>query len=312
MSKYLFSAALALAAVLGADEIVLAPKPTHMAKYIAPHKPIYRIADLRAKHAGHAEWRQVIIDDDQLHTEYISSAPGSAVSKRFHPDNRAWWVVMDGQIEFAIEGQQPFIAGKGAIVQVPKQTIFSLKTVGDKPALRYECNIAKSETLYPKDSSPTNIPSFEFTTVRLARQPGPYGAANKPIVTFDELAKTGERARTDKSIPGYRGGLYLASPLTDDRANSGFIYGYEKDLTPLKKGDRGHYHTTGAESWIILRGQIKYTIEGQEPFVAEVGDVVYVPPFLYHSPRFHGEGPACRLSMNGYPGIAHLWDVPRD
>jgi hypothetical protein len=32
MTKYLFSAALGLAAVLAADEIVLAPKPTHLAK----------------------------------------------------------------------------------------------------------------------------------------------------------------------------------------------------------------------------------------------------------------------------------------
>src|SRR5579859_7492170 len=104
MTRYVF-AAVFLMSVAAADEIVLAPKPVHTARYTGVHKPIYRIADLKAKHAGHADWRQLIIDDDQLHAEYISSAPGSVVSKRFHPDTRAWWVVMDGQIEFEIEGQ---------------------------------------------------------------------------------------------------------------------------------------------------------------------------------------------------------------
>jgi quercetin dioxygenase-like cupin family protein len=245
----------------------------------------------------------LIVDDELLHAEYISSAPGAVVSKRFHPDTRAWWVVMDGEIQFEIEGQEAFIARRGSIVQAPKQTIFSFKTIGDKPSLRYEVNIAKAATLYPKSESPIRIPGFEFTTIKLTRQPAPYANGNKPHVTFDELA---QNPAIDQR------GLYVRTVINDDRANSGFIYGYEKGLPPLARDDRGHYHTSGAESWIILAGQIRYAIEGQAPFIAEVGDVVYVPPFVYHSPRFYGDAPACRLAMNGYVSIAHLWDVPRD
>ena len=60
-----------------------------------------------------------------------------------------------------------------------------------------------------------------------------------------------------------------------------------------------------------MAGQIQYDIETQKRFVADVGDVVYVPPYTYHAPRFHGDAPSCRLAMNGYVGIAHLWDVGR-
>ena len=56
---------------LSADDQYLAPKSVHPGKYLAPHKPIYRIKELQARHAGHADWRQTIIDDDQLHAEYI-------------------------------------------------------------------------------------------------------------------------------------------------------------------------------------------------------------------------------------------------
>ena len=127
----------------------------------------------------------------------------------------------------------------------------------------------------------------------------PYGEANKPIVTFDELAQN----------PVYTSGLYVKPVVTDDRAHSTFIYGLEKNLPPPNPANRGHYHPSSSEFWVIMAGQIQYAIENQDTFVAEVGDVVYVPTFTYHAPRFHGAAPACRLAMNGYPGIAHLWDT---
>jgi hypothetical protein len=43
-------------------------------------------------------------------------AAGTKVSPRFHPDTRAWWIVMDGQIRFEIEGQDSFVATKGSMV----------------------------------------------------------------------------------------------------------------------------------------------------------------------------------------------------
>ena len=33
-----------------------APKPAEVPKYQPPHKPLTRIADLKKKHAGHADW----------------------------------------------------------------------------------------------------------------------------------------------------------------------------------------------------------------------------------------------------------------
>jgi mannose-6-phosphate isomerase-like protein (cupin superfamily) len=299
----LLSAALLLVSALAAQNLYLAPKSNELTRYTGPHKPIHRLAELRARHTGQADWREPIVDDTYLHAEYISSAPGVVVSRRFHPDTRAWWVVLDGQIQFEIEGQETFVASRGAIVQVPKSTLFSLKTVGDRPSLRYEVNIAGAATLYPKDGKPDPLPGFGFTTIKLTvRKPAPYNNGNKPVVTFDQLA-----AASDLNKP-----ISVTAVVNDDRAASNFIYGLEKNLPPQAKSGRGHYHTGGAESWIILAGQIHYAIEGQEPFVAGVGDVVYVPPFTYHAPRFYGDAPACRLAMNGFVDITHLWDAVTD
>lgn len=277
------------------EEPSWAPKPVRPGNWLPPNKAHTRLADLRARHQGESDWREVIVSDDHLHGEYISSPPGTKVPRRFHPDTREWWIVMDGEIRFEIEGQEPFVATRGSMVQVPMQTIYSMETVGERPSLRFEVNIARAKTLFPRDVEPPKTPGIDWILVTLNRKPGPYDRGNQPHINLHELAKT----------PGYRGGRFVH----DDRAVANIIYGYEKDLPPLNPKDRGHYHPECAEFWLIMAGQIRYPIEGLGVVIAEEGDVVYVPIFTFHGPRFHGAGPSCRLAMNGYPNIAHLREV---
>src|SRR5579872_104711 len=293
---------IAISALLGiacAQDVVLAPKPLKLPKYLPPHKPVTRFPDVKAKHTGQANWNEIVVDDDQLHAEWISSAPGTKVSRRFHPDTRTWWTIMDGQIRYEIEGQQPFVASKGWIVQVPMQTMFSLETVGSKLSLRFEVNIAGARTLYAPGSQPPELPGFNWIQVRMHRTPGIYEHNNKPHVTFEELAENVEK----------RHAPVTQRVVQDDRGAANFIYGYEKNLPPLDPKDRGHYHPQSSEFWLILKGQIRYPIEGQGVIIANEGDVVYVPKFTFHAPRFYGPGPSCRFAMNGYPNIAHLFEV---
>lgn len=265
------------------------------AKYPPGHKPHTKLADLKAKYKGQANWREVIVNDDHLRSEYIQDAPGTKVSRRYHPDTREWWVVMDGQIRFDIEGQDSLVAKKGSMVQVPAQTTYSMETIGDQPSLRFETNIAKAKTLYPQDVKPPELPGATWIPVVFNRKPFPYGHDNKPHINLYELEKD----------PAYKGSRFVH----DDRAVSNIIYGYAKNLPPLNEKDRGHYHPECAEFWLVMQGQIRYPIEKVGVVIASEGDVVYVPPFTFHAPRFWGDGPSTRLAMNGYPNIAHLRDV---
>jgi mannose-6-phosphate isomerase-like protein (cupin superfamily) len=275
--------------------VVWAPKPVKLAAYRPPHKPVTRIADLKAKHQGSASWREVVVDDELLHGEYISSPPGTKVGRRMHPDTREWWAILEGQIRFEIEGLEPFVATRGSMVQVPMQTIYSMETIGDTPSLRFETNIAKAKTIYPVDVEPPELPGFEFMKVAMARTPSVYDRGNRPHVNLYEAAKE----------PKYHGAPFVV----DDRAAANIIYGYAKDMPPLDEKARGHYHPESAEFWVIMTGHIRYPIEGQGVVIAGEGDVVYVPPFTFHNPRYWGDGPSCRLAMNGYPKIAHLFEI---
>lgn len=274
------------------EEPSWAPKPVVLPKYVPPHKPHTKLADVKARHKGQSDWREVVVDDDHMHSEYVSSAPGAKVGRRFHPDTRAWWVVLEGQVKFEIEGQESFVATRGSMVQVPMQTIYSMETIGNQPSLRFETGIARAKTLYPQDVQPPKMPGFEFIPVRLRRKPGPYDNGNQPHINLWDLSKT----------PDYRGGRFVH----DDRAVANIIYGYEKNLPAFNPKNKGHYHPECAEFWLIMAGQIRYPIEGHGTVIAAEGDMVYVPMYTFHAPRFHGEGPSCRLAMNGYPNIAHL------
>jgi mannose-6-phosphate isomerase-like protein (cupin superfamily) len=277
------------------EEVSWAPKPIQPILWIPPNKPLTRLSDLSAKHKGEENWREVVVDDEHLHAEYVYASPGTRVSRRFHPDTREWWVVMQGRIRFEIEGQEAFVATKGSMVQVPMQTIYSMEMVGGQPALRFEVNIAKAKTLYPKEVKPPEVAGMQWIPAKLNRRPAPYDRGNQPHINLYELYKT--------PINDFR------RFVNDDRAAANIIYGYEKNLPPLDPNYRGHYHPECAEFWLVMAGQIRYPIENLGVIIAEEGDVVYVPPFTFHAPRFYGTGPCCRLAMNGYPNIAHIRDA---
>ena len=275
-----------------AEEPSWAPKP-NPSNYIPPNKPHTTLSHIQAVHKGQGNWREPIVRDDLLRADYVYAAPGSKVSKRFHPDTREWWVVMAGKIRFEIEGQDSFVATKGSMVQVPYQTIYSMETLGDEPSLRFEVNIASALTLYPGGAKPPQISGINFIPVTLHRKPAPFEHDNKAHINLYELAKAN---------PKYSGGRFVH----DDRGVANIIYGYEKNLPSYNPKNRGHYHPESCEFWLIMAGQIQYPVEGQPMIIASEGDVVYVPKYTFHAPRFYGQGPSCRLAMNGYPNIAHL------
>ena len=125
---------------------VWTPLPVKPNPFVPPHRPWTKLSDVLAKHKGQQNWAELIVDDNLFHGEYISMAPGARTPRRFHQDNRAFWIVQDGQIRFTIEGQAPFVATKGFLVQVPKRLVYSMETVGDRPSLRFEVLMANSMT----------------------------------------------------------------------------------------------------------------------------------------------------------------------
>ena len=268
------------------ETLAWAPKPVKANSWVAPNKPHWKLPDLLAAHKGEASWKQTVVSDKLLQADYIQMAPGTKTPRQFRADNRVWWIVQDGEVRFTIQGQEPFVASKGFLVQVPYRNVFSLEVVGDKPALFLEVNAADSKTLYPIDETPVPVSGMEFVKVRITGKDN-YDERNKPFLDFNALVASKGRA-----------GAFVV----DDRAFANIIRGMPQADNPK---DKGHFHEVSAEFWFVLEGQIEYKIEGLTTFLANQGDIVYVPKQTWHRAHHAGTGFSTRVAMNGYPDLLH-------
>ena len=278
--------------------LVWAPLPVQPNEWMAPNKPLTKLSDLRAKHSGESNWTETVVNDLLFHGDYISMAPGVKTPRRLHPDNRTWWIVQDGQIRFTIEGQEPFVASKGFLVQAPHRNVYSMETVGDRPSLRFEVTIANSKTMYPIDESPTPIPGVKFVKARVANVKGTYDKANVPFIDYNETIAGHPRQKQNQN-----------QFIGDSHGIANIIRGNPKTQTPARDEDKGHLHLTGPEFWFILEGQMEFKIGSFPIFVADQGDIAYAPAQTWHRVRFAGTQMSTRLAVVGYPN-SHVFQPP--
>jgi mannose-6-phosphate isomerase-like protein (cupin superfamily) len=276
------------------NQLVWSPKATKPGGWTAPHKAHTKLSEILAKHKGQADWIEPIVNDDTLHADYISMAPGKKTPKRMNADTVEWWVIQDGQIRFVIDGQEPFVASKGYLVQVPYRNLYTMETVGDRPSLRFEVNVARARKMYAMDETPVPIPGNEYVAARVAGK-GTYPPGKKPYVDFNEVAAGRDSTRQFVVEPGAFANIILG-----------------RGIPPPPLTAKGHFHQESAEFWFIMLGKIRYNIEGLPVFEADQGDVVYVPKQRWHLASFGGDGPSCRLAMNAFSDLAHSFDVSED
>ncbi len=145
------------------------------------------------------------------------------------------------------------------------------------PSLRFIVNVAKAKTLYPHDVEPPAAPpGTEWVPVTINRIRGQYEQFNQPHLNIHDAAAKDEQIQRRPLRPGRQIGNAGASTVS------------EKNLPPLDPNEKGHFHPESAEFWLVFAGQIRYAFEGQEPFVASEGDVVYVPANTWHATRYVG------------------------
>jgi mannose-6-phosphate isomerase-like protein (cupin superfamily) len=269
------------------ETLVWAPVPATPNAWVAPNKPHTKLPDLLAAHKGQTSWRQAVVRDNLLQADYVQMATGSKSLRQFQPDNPIWWIVQDGEVRFTIEGQEPFVATKGFLVQVPYRNVYQLESVGGAPALFLEVKVADSPTMYPADETPVPQPGTEFVKVRISGKAN-YTDTVRPFLDFNTLVSAGRS--------GSR------AFVSDPRAFANIIRGMPQADNPK---DKGHFHAVSAEFWFILEGTIEYKIANLPIFNATQGDVVYVPKQTWHRAHHAGTGFSTRLAMNGYPQLLH-------
>lgn len=121
------------------------PKPVPLTPWKSPNKPIWRLNEILADHKGRPDWVQPIVRDKDYAADYISMGPGSKTKPQFWADDRIFWYVASGHIRYHIQGQEPFVASKGWLVQVPYRNIYWMEQWEMNPV----CAWKSSATIAP-------------------------------------------------------------------------------------------------------------------------------------------------------------------
>lgn len=262
-----------------------APKPEKPAPYLAPNRPIWRLSELLAKHKGQKDWTETLVKTRDFIGQYISMGPGEKTKTVFYADDRVFWIVQSGKIRFHIEGQQPFVASKGFLVEVPFRISYSMETVGNEPSLRFEVRPPNQAPIYPLSETPTPIPGVKYIKATYTGK-GSYDANNKVYVDFYK-----DVMRDHKS-----GRLILDDHL-------GVSAGLAKSVPTPPPSNFGHFHESFDEWWFILDGQVNFLIEGLPLFKAEQGDIVFAPTGRWHRPTPTGTGNGTRIAVIARTGL---------
>lgn len=297
-----FAALLAAPALAQAPKVYLswAPKGAPV-PYAGPSRPITRLADVLAKHAGQKSWTQDVIETERYSAKWIQMAPGEKTRTQFYGDDRTVWMVWGGQIRFTIRGQTPFVAGKGFLVQVPLRVPYSLETVGDAPSLRFEVTRGGALPSYPLDSGERPAPMAGQHYVKVA-----YPAS---------LPGGGMGAYTDKNSlkVDFLKDYVEADPMVKNGRTHFFVADADNQVAILRgQGDpmppdsnKGHFHIGEDEFWFIPEGKIAFQIEGVGLVVATPGDVVLTTPQRWHRASFAPGQVDTRIAFNRSPTMLH-------
>jgi mannose-6-phosphate isomerase-like protein (cupin superfamily) len=274
------------------------PKPNPITPWRAPNKPIWRLNEILAAHKGQASWNQPIVHDQDYDANYISMSPGQKTKPQFWADDRIFWYVASGQIRFHIQGQEPFVATTGWMVQVPYRNVYWMETVGNTPSVRLEVIRSNRSPLYPATQgdpgpAPTAIGKV-YVLATYRTPPDQYDQINKPYLDF-----WGDFVKRPPT-PGDH-------PFVADTTNfMNVIRGHGVPTPP--DSNKGHFHIDYNEFWVIAEGTVDYKMEGMPVFTAKVGDVVYAPQGRWHRASWSGKAMSTRIAINPRPYGMHNFD----
>ena len=276
------------------------PKPDKMVPY-GKNKPVTRLKEVLAKHKGQARWSEQVMLTDRYDNKWIQAQPGDKSPTMYWGDDRVFWVVWGGQIRFTIEGQKPFVATKGFLVQVPQRVRYSMETIGSEPSLRFEVTHTGILPVYAGDQpKPDDKAGSHYMKVSTPTQPDKYTGDNRPYRDFFKEVVAADPVANPKDH------LVMA-----DEANMANIIRGKGVPTP-PSSNRGHFHIGHDEFWFILEGKCDYLIEEKGLFKADTGDVVFVPPGRWHRASWAEGQTDTRLSFNVNPLMFHNFGEDAD
>ena len=258
------------------------PESIELPPYVNPHKPWTKLSEVLADKDPSVSWRHQVVNDSSLKAAWVGLKPGDATRTRRVADHQTAIIVWEGAVQVVIPGQTTFTATKGQIIRVPLRNNFTLTNVGPTPSLHFEIFNATRVVLYPAAAA-NDLP------------PPPRGTV---WYQTRENFGSGSQAYSQQGQPVSRN--FITTPGSFLMVNDPqLIVQAIRGMPPPT--DSAHFHLHGGEFWFVMEGQIVSSIQGLNPFVADAGDIVYVPKGRSHQWSHAGAGFSTAVQISGFP-----------
>ena len=122
--------------------------------WLPPNLPMVYFEDIKAAR-GDAPWRHRLLANEHISGELIYELPASAPTGHWHAHVDEWWVVLEGETEWLIEGIGAIRARRHEFVFVEAGRLHQIHAIGDWPSLRLPIATPHLPHLAPEESGPT-------------------------------------------------------------------------------------------------------------------------------------------------------------
>lgn len=108
---------------------------------------LVNIEDIKRR-MGAAPWLYLLILSGDDQTGLLCQPPGEGAQRHCHTTHDEWWVVLDGEFEWRLDGGEVIKAGKNDCVYLPRGTVHSIVCTSAEPGLRLACGARDMEHIY--------------------------------------------------------------------------------------------------------------------------------------------------------------------
>ena len=112
------------------------------------NKEVVNVNAIRDSNDPNTSWSHRVVNTENNSATLIHQQPGEGNRTHYHPDWNEWWLIIDGEWQWEIDGIVKKIK-KDDVVFIPKGVPHRIQAVGDKPAIRLAVSREDVAHVYP-------------------------------------------------------------------------------------------------------------------------------------------------------------------
>ena len=230
---------------------------------------IARHSEIMGRHGEGEPWAEQLLEDGRNRAVWISGPPGTPPDPHIHPDFNEWWIALDGRTQWQIGQYEPVVSNWGDIIMAPAGFAHDIRPKEGVQAIRFGVTHPNS------NHDIKGVPPCRLIPVD-------DGQAN-PNLIHTKLKTLVDRNGTSTD--------WTEIVVSDNRNYAVYTHG-------LPGFSVAEWESSQNRWWVVLQGKIIWSVRGEESFVANPGDVIYVEKGVGYSIVTTGESPSIRLSVS--------------